>query len=277
MPKSLKYDKNLPLYLASGRRFALQDALACIEAAFAQNKPVLIYLHGRAAGKGEPKRSVKDGTYAALQAYGAAVIGFTWDADDNGYDIQRPLAIKAGFVQFLDLLAQFVAAKALALPSLLAHSMGNLLIADLANEGYFLAQASAQQPAPPRFNHIVLVAPALKSKDHHQWLGQIQAARQVYVTYNQYDRILLALGVVTFAAMLGKKLALPLAVSATVQYVDIGDLRVNHHYFVPSGQENKKNLTTFFATALRGQSVDLATLARPVQLNGVTVFRLING
>ncbi len=269
MTQPLDYDKNLPLYLGSGQRFALQDALACIEAAFAQNKPVLIYLHGRAAGRGEPKRSVQDGTYAALQAYGAAVIGFTWDANDNGYDIQRPLAIKAGFVQFLDLLAQFVAAKALDLPSLLAHSMGNLLIAELANEGYFLAQ--------PRFKHIVLSAPALKSKDHHQWLGQIQAASQVFVTYNQHDKMLLALGVVTFTAMLGKKLVLPLAANAAVQYVDIGDLRVNHHYFVPSGQENKQNLSTFFATALRGQTVDLATLARPVALNGGTVFRLNNG
>jgi Alpha/beta hydrolase of unknown function (DUF900) len=274
MPTLLEYDKNLPLYLASGQRFALHDAKACIEAAFAEHKPVLIYLHGRAAGKGEPKRSVLDGTYAALQAYGATVIGFTWDADDTGYDIQRPLAIKTGFVHFLDLLAQYVESRALALPSLIAHSMGNLLIAELAHEGYFSGPTLAQQP---RFKHIVLTAPALRSKDHHQWLGQIHAARQVYVTYNQHDRMLLALGVVSFAAMLGKKLVLPLAASAAVQYVDVGNLHVNHHYFVPSGQENKQNLNTFFATVLRGQSVDLATLARPVLLDGVTVFRLING
>lgn len=270
MNHPLDYDQSRPLFLSNGQRFAMQDAIQCIQTAFADNRPVLIYLHGRAAGKGEPKRSVGDGTYNALQGYGANVIGFTWDSDDTGYDIQRPLAIKAEFVRFLDLLTRFVAANALALPSFIAHSMGNLLVAELARDGYFLARHG------PRFNHIVLCAPALKSKDHNQWLGQIQAAKQVFVTYNQHDKMLLALGVVTFAAMLGKKLQPPLVADQVVRYVDLGDLHVNHHYFVPSGQEQKQNLTTFFATALLGQHVDLEFLARPVDVGGVTVFRMVN-
>ena len=115
----LSYDSNRPLFLFDdNQRFTLADADQCIAAAYAKNLPVLVYLHGRAKDVGEPKKSVENGTYTALsQEYKVTVIGFTWDADDGGYDESRPIASADDFVVFLSALRKHIAHTQAPLPS----------------------------------------------------------------------------------------------------------------------------------------------------------------
>ncbi len=99
----LDYDPNRPLFLPSGERMSISQSRAAIEQAYSLDSPVLVYIHGRARGVGEPKKSVNQRIYDALSAYGASTIGFTWDADDGGYDETRPQASAEDFDRLPDI------------------------------------------------------------------------------------------------------------------------------------------------------------------------------
>lgn len=89
---TLDYDATHPLFIAPETRFRIDAAPRELELCFATGKLVLIYIHGRAKGVGEPKKSVQSGIYQDLASYGEAVLRFTWDADDGGFDENRPIA-----------------------------------------------------------------------------------------------------------------------------------------------------------------------------------------
>ena len=78
---SLKYDAARPLFIAPEARLSIDQASQALDQCYQTKMPVLIYLHGRAKGVGEPKKSVESGIYRELAAYGVAVLGFTWDAE----------------------------------------------------------------------------------------------------------------------------------------------------------------------------------------------------
>jgi len=74
---SLKYDAARPLFIAPEKRLSIDQASQALDQCYQTKMPVLIYLHGRAKGVGEPKKSVESGIYRELAAYGVAVLGFT--------------------------------------------------------------------------------------------------------------------------------------------------------------------------------------------------------
>ena len=267
----LSYDASRPLYLHDGRRFSLPQSREALQAAFEFPKPVLIYLHGRALGIGEPRKSVERGIYDALASYGVAVLGFTWDAAAGGYDETRPLASADAFDRFLDALADFLSARAgeVAKPALLAHSMGNLIVAELAKNGRLRATRGSL------FSNIVLNAAAVRSEGHHLWLDAIALCERKYVMVNPSDKALAFAGVACFAKMLGKCVGAPRASAVDTTYVDLGELGVNHRYFVPALQNEQETLKAFFDQALRGEAVRLDRISAPALVDGVPLRRLV--
>ncbi len=273
MTTDLNYDPNRPLFLPSGERLSISQSRAAILQAYSLDKPVLVYIHGRAKGVGEPKKSVKRGIYDALSAYGVSTIGFTWDADDGGYDETRPQASAEDFDRLLDALGEFLSSSEGAgktKPALLAHSMGNLIVSELAKDERLMSDRGNL------FTNIVLNAAAVKTKRHHHWLSRIEASERTYVMLNPDDRVLGFAGALFKPNMLGKELRSPGVSPDQAVYVDLSRLGVNHRYFVPAKQKAQKHLKTFFNQALNGETVDLDAVSDAHSIDGVDV-RSIRG
>lgn len=273
MSDDLKYDPNRPLYISPNKRFALSDSKKALELAYSKNKPVLIYIHGRANNVGEPMKSEKENIYDDLASYGISVIGFTWDADDGGYDESRPEASADDFDSFLTAINDYLRTsdgKGKAHPSLLAHSMGNIIIAELAKDEKLTAERGKI------FNNIVLSSAAVKSKRHHKWLKDIGISDQTYVMVNPKDPMLRFAGILR-PNMLGREIKKPGVSKEHGYYIHLEDVDVDHRYFVPSGQKNQSNLYSFYSQALTGIQVDLAKISEKTSIDGIDIFGVLPG
>ncbi len=269
MPNPLDYNRAKPLFMLPDNLLAIDDAPNALESLYNQGKPVLIYLHGRAKGIGEPRKSVEEKIYANLTKYGVATIGFTWDSDDPGYDESRPIASADDFARFLGHLGDYLRANPQAAkPSLLAHSMGNIIVAELAKDDLL---GTAQGPL---LANIVLSAAAVKQKRHHQWLEKIGVAERNYVMVNPHDTVLKLAGFGFKPNMLGQDLRAPGVTPEQATYVSLERLGVKHRYFVKPGQKKQANLQNFYAQALSGATVDFAPLADPHSIDGVPVMSI---
>ncbi|MEJ2452864.1 MAG: alpha/beta hydrolase [Candidatus Thiodiazotropha sp.] len=269
MPNPLDYNRAKPLFMLPDRLWAIDDAPHALESIYSQDKPVLIYLHGRAKGIGEPRKSVEENIYANLTKYDVATIGFTWDSDDPGYDETRPIASADDFARFLDYLGDYLRANPQAAkPSLLAHSMGNIIVAELAKDD-LLGTARG-----PLMANIVLSAAAVKQKRHHRWLEKIRMAERNYVMVNPHDRVLKFAGFGFKPNMLGQDLRTPGVTPELATYVSLEQLGVKHRYFVKPGQKKQANLRSFYAQALSGATVDFGPIADPRSIDGVPVMSI---
>jgi hypothetical protein len=269
MTHPLNYDYARPLFMLPQQRLSIDDAPQAIEAAYATGKPVLIYLHGRAKGLGEPRKSVKEKIYDNLSRYGVCTIGFTWDADDGGYDETRPVASADDFHRFLAILRKYLQSHpGAAKPSLLAHSMGNIIISELAKDDLLVADPGTL------FENIVFSAAAVKQKRHKRWLEKTGVAERNYVMINPNDTMLKIAGFGFKPDMLGRDLRSPGVAPAQATYVSLERLGVKHRYFVKPGQNKQANLDSFYAQALTGVALDLASLADPDTIDGVSVMSI---
>ncbi len=272
----LDYDRQRPLYLPDGTRLGIADAGKAVAWAYQQNTPVLIYVHGRAKGTGEPRKSVEKKIYAGLGKAGCAVVGFTWDAAGGGYDEAQPYASAPAFDQLLDALGAFLAAPGNAgkpRPSVLAHSMGNLVVSRLAADGRLKAARGRL------LSNLVLSAAAVKSKQHAAWLNQIGIAEKAFVLVNPHDPVLRLASLGPRPALLGRDLRGSGASAEVATYVDIGPLDLGHRYFIPggSGQGGQESVRRFFAAVLTGGAPDFAAIAVDAAVDGVAVKRLRTG
>ena len=263
MSSQLSYIPKKPLFIPPNRQFSLSDAEQALSAAYSAGKPVLIYIHGRAKKIGEPRKSVEQGIYKKLEGYGVSTIGFTWDADDGGYDETRPIASADDFDRFLDTLGDFLKSDSTrAKPSLLAHSMGNLIISELAKDDRLGSDRDEL------FENIVFSAAAVKRKRHHYWLGKIGVSQRNYVMVNPNDTVLKFAGFLIKPDMLGKELKSPGVTPDQAVYVNLSELGVKHRYFA---KPRPKKLLAFFKQALTGQAVEFDTIANPDVIDGVPV------
>lgn len=263
MSQTLSYNPRKPLFIPTKKQFSLADAEQALEIAYGKGNPVLIYIHGRAKGIGEPRKSLEQGIYKSLKKYGVSVVGFTWDADDGGYDESRPIASTGDFDQFLDTLGAYLESHPDSnKPSLLAHSMGNIIISELAKDDR-LGNERGQL-----FENIVLSAPAVKRKRHHRWLASIGVSRRNYVMVNPNDTVLEFAGFLLKPDMLGEELKSPGVSPEQAVYVNLGDLNVKHRYFAKPKQ---KHLQTFFTQAFTGQAADFGQIAYAGDMGGVPV------
>jgi len=214
----------------------------------------VIYVHGRAKGVGEPAKSVQSKIYAALEGYGLAVIGFTWDAEGSGYDKQQPIASADDLSTFLKSLQGYLIENPSSRPPvLLAHSMGAIIIEELARRND-LTEANGKA-----IESLIFNAAAVETKHHADWLSKVSIAKRIYVLVNRHDRVLGFAGIGIKPDMLGRKLTDPLV--AAVTYVDVGGLGVNHRYFVPNGQNKQVATYSFFEQALGGKAIDMSSIA----------------
>lgn len=266
---SLTYDPDHPLFIAPSTRLRIDEAEKALDLCYQTGRPVLIYLHGRAKDVGEPKKSVNTEIYRELEAYGVAVLGFTWDADDPGYDENRAVASSDDFARLLKSLRSYLDSHNVQAPSLLAHSMGNIIVSEAAKDELLGPAAGTL------ITNLILTSAAVKTKRHAKWLDLIEAAERIFVPVNTHDLVLGFAGLAFRPNMLGKDLQGPGARSPKVTYVDISACKVNHRYFVPQGQNRHVGLKSLYADWATGLPPRFNDIAMPDEMNGVPVLRVV--
>lgn len=271
----MNYDPSTPLFVPPDGRFAIKNTDEALRVALTDpKKPLLIYIHGRAKDVGEPRKSLDEGIYSDLNNYGVNTLGFTWDADDGGYDESRPAASAPDFLLFLEKVQAYYTRpenSGLPSPSLITHSMGALVISELAKD-------EALGPGKPTFlQNLILSAAAVKTKRHDRWLRNISIAERIFVTVNPNDVALGFAGLLFKPNMLGRDLSTPAVLGGRVVYVDLSRLNVNHRYFVKSGQNGHASLREFYTAGLKGNRPNLDAISAPGNSNGVPVAVLLAG
>jgi pimeloyl-ACP methyl ester carboxylesterase len=269
MTHHLEYDCSRPLFMLPDARFSLDEAASILTEAYAQDKPVLIYIHGRAKNVGEPRKSVEKGIYDGLENYGISVLGFTWDAASGGFDEDDAIKSVNDFDRFLNEINAFLLEHPEKnSPSLLAHSMGNIIVAELAKRGGIGTDRGKL------FENIVLSAAAVRRKNHHEWLEQIGASQRTYVVTNAKDKMLKLAGLGPLPNKLGRKLKRPCVAPEQAVYVNLDHLGLNHRYFIKSGQNGHANLASFYKSALSGGAIDFSRIAVNDTIRGVPVQKI---
>ncbi len=100
MPNPLDYNRAKPLFMLPDNLLAIDDAPNALESLYNQGKPVLIYLHGRAKGIGEPRKSVEEKytlTLPNMVSPRSALPGIRMIPVTTKAGRLRPLMISPGF------------------------------------------------------------------------------------------------------------------------------------------------------------------------------------
>lgn len=237
---------------------------------------VILFVHGRACGGGgEPSKSL-DSVVPDLESdYSAAALMLYWPGSDGGCPLGFPESSARAAGPALRYLLTQIGRYRMDNPtklatvklSLLTHSMGNIVLQSA-------LEAGATGVAADLFATVVLNSSATALAGHDAWLGRLDFARQVYVTVNGGDAVLAAAGLGR-GARLGHQLdTAPLTPRA--DYVDVSASRVNHQYYVRSGQKGK-TLPAFYSRVLNGLPYDWTTstaVTKTTRRGGATIYFL---
>jgi hypothetical protein len=256
----LAYCPQKVLYLKDKRVFTADDAAAVFEEIMAQNKPIILFLHGRGD---EPYKSLVGKFFVEGRAvhklediYKVPVIMFSWDSarsDEfwglNLWDRSRPLSnINAAVKRFRTVIEKLEPLAALRDRKpfvLLAHSMGTIVLQSYVREhGHF---------PPGLFANVVLSSADADNKDHDAWVQPLTRTSRVYVTVNAGDDTLFYAwscrdwGVEALGLNPGSALA------RDANYVPFEPMAAHEIFYrTPSERESSDPVFSFYDTVLKG-------------------------
>lgn len=246
------------IYTTDGSEFVIDEVGDALEHALSGGgvDNVIVYVHGRACGGGEPSKSL-EGSMPEMEAdYSARVLMFNWPGADEGCPLGFPeteaRASGAAFAHTLHKLAYFKATHGPALAgiklTLITHSMGNLVLEEAAETDVV--------PLPSTlFDTVVVGSSATARDDHHLWLSKVGFSPNLYVTENNSDSVLTAAG--AFGTRLGKNVNGAM-LAANAVYVDFTAASVNHAYYIHSGQDGA-HMMAFYDAVMNGQPYDFGS------------------
>lgn len=203
----LGYDENLLLYDSGARGFRRAELGAALDAALAEGRPVILFVHGRGR---EPRKGL-EGTPLGPplgvpgqavpkleRLYGARVLMVSWESARGGLpldfdDRDEPLSHMEDAAERFGTVLAAVAEAAPPRPArpplaLLVHSMGSVVV-----ETYVRRELAAGRPGWPverLFDAVVFSSADSDQCGHAAWLQPIAAREVVYVTVNPDDAIL---------------------------------------------------------------------------------------
>jgi hypothetical protein len=256
-----KYNDDVFLYGSTGKAIALTDLPQYVERRLADNKTVVLYIHGRGA---EPNKSLHEkGIVEKIeQQHGVECIMFSWDSEAGGgflgklRDRERPLKhVPRGADKLAEVLRAFSTVNRISGKIvLLVHSMGSIVLQEALTKPLWPATLA------PIFDKALLTEPDADEKGHAIWLDALceRVSGGVYVTFNGNDNILKhstekrPKG--THALGLGPEDSR----SGLATYINATGLAgKSHRLFALGALDNQVALATVVRSALRGESVDL--------------------
>lgn len=281
----LKFNPNTPLYTADAKAWRIDQFAQAFAALQASGKPVVIFVHGR--GK-EPGKSLLGGTFVQGMAvhkiergYDCRVLMLNWDSAFPGlnlFDREVPLnhtpAAASSLGGLLQALKQYQATvPGVALPALLVHSMGSIVVQRSIENGHWPQAARL-------FSAVVFSQPDADDVGHATWLDTLGAREKTFVTLNSDDHVLKRStdGRPAGAHALGLGTAQPLAPHAA--YIDLSRMGAlgakddDHEVFGKGAMNGQLNVCRFFQQALTGQDVVLDPASNVESIDREVIFRL---
>lgn len=192
--------------------------------------------------------------------YDVEVINFSWPADPPGgpvdvevYRKSRKAAEQSmsALLVLIEMLSQSlnVSAKADANNrpasfTLLLHSLGNLILETLVRDPRFTSQTHF-------FDCVILHQADVDNKTHMEWIDELHPSR-IYVTINQFDKVLLGSDVLN-PPRLGSSLK-NLAIAKHPFYIDFTkgrNIETQHNFFI--GNHNNAKIEHFCGEVIQGR------------------------
>lgn len=268
----LKFNADTPIYTTEPgfqhKAWRMEDAQAALAEASSRGKPIVVFVHGR--GK-EPNKSFLGATFAKGLAvwklelgYDCSIVMFNWDSafpDIRFTDRSRALGntVEGGrrLGEFLRELALFEASRpTVAKPTLLAHSMGSIVL-------QHTVQGGTWPTTGPLFRQVVLSEPDADDVGHADWLGVLGGRESVFITLNAGDKILQRSADARPDGAHALGLGTAEVLASNVKYIDLTSMGAlgseddDHEVFGKGAMNGQVNVCAFFEQALRGTSVTL--------------------
>lgn len=211
----------------------------------------MLYVHGRG---GEPGKSAKQRILEALEAeYGVKVLMFNWDS--KGLLLHRPVdkAVEASehLRAVLADIARYrreVASKSGPPISLLAHSMGNIVLRNALTE-------SGQQAADlTLFANVLLTSSDEDAEGHAGWINRLRPQGTTMIVINDNDGTLVQSHHPEGKTPLGLGPKAPFVSSA--YYLDLtGQVGKAHRVFAKGRLHNRVEACKIVSAMLRGENL----------------------
>jgi len=146
--------------------------------------------------------------------------------------------------------------------NLLLHSMGNMLLEDLVNNG------ELNDMPHDLFDNVILNAASVKQENHKAWVEKLKIQKRIYITMNRGDvnlkgvRVFLRQGI-----QLGQKLKSPPADNAIyINFTKAVGFKLppgkSHTYFMAETADNHPEIKAFYNNIFNGKAADLSNTHR---------------
>lgn len=192
----LKYDPKYPLYTSDAERYGFDQVDAALDKVFSAQLPVVFFIHGRG---NEPNKSIFSGTFVEGGAvrkletqYKTKVLMFNWNSKATLSDRTEPLSqmnvgaesLRKVLLQVKDYLNRIENKNKKMV--LVAHSMGSIILQTLIQKAYWPTVVDQK----PLFSQILISSPDADNVKHWEWLNELSASENIFVTINKDDDIL---------------------------------------------------------------------------------------
>lgn len=259
-----KFDSNYPLYVRDGSKFGFDDVEKALDRVYSTGKPVVVFIHGRG---NEPNKSLDKATFVEGGAvrkieeyYNATVLMFNWDSQAFLYDRTKPLSKMKRSADSLAVVlskmwAYFQARPKLKRPSLIAHSMGSIVVETYVKKYGWFPQANSAL-----FSKIFFTSPDADNLNHWVWLTEIGHNEKVYLSINKNDDILEKSNDErdNGAKPLGLRPVLPYAENIT--YLDVTSIGGGmHEAFNKSNMKSQVYFCQIFDRIIKGSDPQITT------------------
>jgi hypothetical protein len=216
-------------------------------------RDILLFVHGH--GKSFPAVLTRGSQIS--DKYAVSMILFDWPSFNSNFN-KSLSRVRRCSENYYNLLLQLQEYRSCYMHpdqhlSMLLHSLGNYFLTHLVVNG------NNQYIDEKIFDNIIMNSAAVRSKEHGRVLSEIGMQENLYVIFNNKDKVLKGAHLLTTGKMLGNVVIQPLAAGAT--YIDFTLVAGTQHTYFAGYHQFEFDLPAFeqvFDTAFHGGRVDLS-------------------
>lgn len=182
------FDPERTLVVAPANQLPPSSIERTLDRLLADGRPLVLYVHGRGD---EPEKTARARILERIEdEHGVKVLMFNWDS--RGRLLHRPVdSAGAAAARLAALIERIMTYRATHAParavsiSLLAHSMGNIVLQKVVENGQRLTDASG-----PLFRNIVMTGSDADADGHRSWVEKLRVDGRILITINRNDLVL---------------------------------------------------------------------------------------
>lgn len=202
------------------------------------HRDMLLFVHGH--GKSFPQNIER--AWRVQNRYDVSVILFDWPSRNSNFNksLSRVRRCEENFFNLLINIRDYRRQHAGTRPhfNIMAHSLGNYFLTRMVVNGNW------QYFDDTFADHVIMNAPAVRSREHGKFLSMLNISHHKYVMLNKNDKILRGAHIITSGKMLGNMVIEPHATNTTyIHFTEIAGSE--HNYFAGYHAFEAKDQPTF--------------------------------